>query len=523
MSGIKYKGKLISAVLNNEFIKMMEVTKTSKQIIVHRAVTIPTPKGCVNDGVLNDCDELALRMKEAFKEKGFTSNNICFSVSSTKIATKEVVIPNINPKKIAKLVETNAPDYFPVNINDHIVEYSVIDKINEDGNDKLKIMVAALNDETAKSYYELASKLGMNLLYLDYTGNSAYQLVRHQLDDNVNLVVEIENDGSVVNIFKNNVLKLQRMVPYGKSLLVDAVMSEYKLDYRAALTKLQNEEVLHTEFDGDEVTESIRYLIGNINRIMDYYTSRNKGDEIARAYVLGNATTIKGFNELLSNEIRKEVTNIIDLNNVVCDKKTGFEKRRLHSYLNNVGALIEPVNFIPEEFSNKESSKESFRTYKLLLTGAIFVSLVFIVYPILRGFFLEKTIDDLNTQIKNKKEIVNVVNDYYDAKDAYLDAVSFKSLTVNNNDKLGDLITSLEEKIPVDVNIESMSNLNGNVSISGKASSKESVAKLIKQLNSIKGVSNVVVPSIQESKDSTDTTYVTFSLTFSFANTEDKE
>ena len=95
--------------------------------------------------------------------------------------------------------------------------------------------------------------------------------------------------------------------------------------------------------------------------------------------------------------------------------------------------------------------------------------------------------------------------------------------TVNNNDKLGDLITSLEEKIPVDVNIESMSNLNGNVSISGKASSKESVAKLIKQLNSIKGVSNVVVPSIQESKDSTDTTYVTFSLTFSFANTEDKE
>jgi len=518
MAVIKHKGKLISAVLNNQFIKMMEVTKAGKQIHVHRAVTIPTPIGTVNDGVLTDINKIAAAMQQAMKDKGFTATSIVFSVSSTKIATKEVIIPAIKESKIEKLVEANAPEYFPVNIQDYIIEYSILEKIDDEGVQKFKLMVAALNSSTAQSYYELAKILGYNLLYLDYTGNSAYQLVRHQITSDVNLVVEIENDGTVVNIFKNNVLKLQRIVPYGKSLIIDAIKQEYNLEYKEALVKLQEESLLHSEFDGDEITESIRYLVGNINRIMDYYTSRNKGDEIAKAYILGNATTIKGFNELLSNEIKKEVTNIIKLNNIVCDKKTKFEKRRLNSYLNNLGALIEPVNFRPKDLVAKESNKEEFKTLKLVLAVAVIASIFLISYPLARKFILDKRVSELKTSIKNKSEIVEIVDNYYGAKDKYLDAKAFSSLTTNNDDCLESLITCLEKELPSDVVIDNLTINSGKATITGSAGSKLSVAKTISQLSAISGLTEVDVPSIQESKDSTDTIVVTFSLSFSFNN-----
>ncbi|WP_027431375.1 pilus assembly protein PilM [Lachnospira multipara] len=522
MAFVKVKGKLISAVLNNEFIKMMEVSLVGKQIHVYRAVTIETPKDCVNDGILTDLDKIAKAMQNAMLEKGFESSNICFSVSSTKIATKEIVIPNLPNTKIAKLVEANASEYFPVNISDYIVEYSIVDRFNEDGASKLKLMLAALNLDTAKSYYELAKKLGLNLSYIDYTGNSAYQLVKHQINSDCNLVVEIENDGTVVNIFKNNVLKLQRIVPYGKSLLVDAVMEEFDLTYEAALLKLQNEELLQSEFDGDAITESLRYLIGNINRIMDYYTSRNKGDEIAKAYVLGNAITIKGFNELLSNEIKKEVTNLVDLNNVICDKKTAFEKRRLNSYLNNLGALIEPVNFIPKDIEKEVVLRGELKPFKLILGLSIIVTAVLIIYPLTKNFYLVQKEKNLNKSISQKSEISEIVNEYYDAKDAYLDAKAFKNLTVSSDDELEKLVSILEKNLPADVVIKNMTVSNGYVTISATASSKLSIAAMITQLTNTSGISNVELPSIQESKNSLETIVLSFSVSFNFSDLSDE-
>ena len=52
MAAVKAKGKLVSIVINNEYIKICEITKTGKNVIVHKTVTIPTPEGCYEDGIL---------------------------------------------------------------------------------------------------------------------------------------------------------------------------------------------------------------------------------------------------------------------------------------------------------------------------------------------------------------------------------------------------------------------------------------------------------------------------------------
>lgn len=96
------------------------------------------------------------------------------------------------------------------------------------------------------------------MAFVDYAGNSTYQIMKQQIGPEVSLVIQVENDGTVINIFKDNVLQLQRNVPYGKSMLVNAVMEKYGLKYEAATAKLQNETLLHSRFDGDEVTESLK-------------------------------------------------------------------------------------------------------------------------------------------------------------------------------------------------------------------------------------------------------------------------
>ena len=238
MAAAKAKGKLVSIVINNEYIKICENST------VHKTVTIPAPEGCYEDGILVDIDTLSNAIKGVLVEHRFNSNSVVFSISSPRLATKEVLIPNVKANKIEKIVQANATEYFPVNMDEYIIQHTVLQEIEDQGQKKLKIMVAAVPSEVVESYYDLAKALGLKVAFVDYAGNSTYQIMKQQIGEEVSLVIQVENDGTVINIFKENVLQLQRMVPYGKSMLVNAVMDKYGLKYDAATTKLQNETLM---------------------------------------------------------------------------------------------------------------------------------------------------------------------------------------------------------------------------------------------------------------------------------------
>lgn len=522
MAAAKAKGKLVSIVINNEYIKICEITKSGKNSTVHKTVTIPAPEGCYEDGILIDIDTLSKAIKGVLVEHRFNSNSVAFSISSPRLATKEVLIPNVKANKIEKIVQANATEYFPVNMDEYIIQHTVLQEIEDQGQKKLKIMVAAVPSEVVESYYDLAKALGLKVAFVDYAGNSTYQIMKQQIGEEVSLVIQVENDGTVINIFKENVLQLQRMVPYGKSMLVNAVMDKYGLKYDAATTKLQNETLLHSRFDGDEVTESLRYMASNINRVIDYYVSRNRVS-IQKAYLIGHSTTIKGFATLLSNELNMPITKVEALKGIVLDKKAYVEEATLTSYVTNLGAVVDPVDFVPRKMQEAGSKKENTKMIIVGFFGAVAVSALLIVIPLAQVVALNTQIMGLNKDVKKLSSINDLVNSYYAVKDKYNDVSAFAALTADSDDTLQELVSFLEKNIPSDVAIQSFNASSGAISISGKATSKASVAKLIQQLESNSLITGVDVPSISESKDNVGSSEVTFSLSFSYygINTSD--
>ena len=518
MAASKAKGKLVSIVINNEYIKICEITKSGKNSVVHKTVTIPAPEDCYVDGVIEQTDVLAKAIKVVMDEHRFNANNVAFSISSPRLATKEVLIPNVKANKIDKLVQANATEYFPVNMDEYIIQYTVLEKVEDQGQEKIKLMVAAVPSEVVESYYGLAKALGLKVAFVDYAGNSTYQIMKQQIGPEVSLVIQVENDGTVINIFKDNVLQLQRNVPYGKSMLVNAVMEKYGLKYEAATTKLQNETLLHSRFDGDEVTESLRYMASNINRVIDYYVSRNRLS-IQKAYLIGHSTSIKGFATLLSNELNMPIEKVERLKNIALDKKAYVEEATLTSYVTNLGAVIDPVDFVPKRMIDSGVKKENTKTLVIALAGAAVVAAALVLVPLGRVVMLNAEISKLNKSIDKLSSINDIVNEYYAAKDENNDIKTFAALTADSDDSLQDFVDYLEKNMPSDVVISSFNITSGAVSISGKAGSKASVAKFIQQLQKSPSVINVDVPTISESKDNAGSVEATFSLTCTFIGT----
>ena len=515
MAASKAKGKLVSIVINNEYIKICEITKSGKNSVVHKTVTIPAPEDCYVEGVIEQTDVLAKAIKVVMDEHRFNANNVAFSISSPRLATKEVLIPNVKANKIDKLVQANATEYFPVNMDEYIIQYTVLEKVEDQGQEKIKLMVAAVPSEVVESYYGLAKALGLKVAFVDYAGNSTYQIMKQQIGPEVSLVIQVENDGTVINIFKDNVLQLQRNVPYGKSMLVNAVMEKYGLKYEAATAKLQNETLLHSRFDGDEVTESLRYMASNINRVIDYYVSRNR-ISIQKAYLIGHSTSIKGFATLLSNELNMPIEKVERLKNIALDKKAYVEEATLTSYVTNLGAVIDPVDFIPKRLIESGARKENTKTLIVGFVGALAVSALLVLIPLVQVVALNAEIGSLNKSIKKLSIINDVVNEYYSAKDKYNDIAAFAALTSDSDDALQDFVDYLEKNMPSDITIQSFNVASGAITVNGTAESKSSVAKFIQELQKNSSVLNVDAPTITETKDNAGTIEVTFSLSCTF-------
>lgn len=522
------KNRYLTINFNNEFIKVSEVSKSNKGLVVHKVFSIPTPPRSYRDGVIRDRNAIAKELTIVLQRHGITTQNVIYTISSTKIATKEVVIPYVAPKKIDSIVRMNATEYFPVNIEEYIIQNTVLETIVNKDNPKkkeqLKLLVAAVPSKMIEEYYDFSSTMGLKVVAIDYLGNSTLQLLKTQSDVETSVMVQIENDSTIISVFSKDVLQLQRTVPYGKTMIVNAVMEKRKIfNYDVALDILTKEQLIHTEFDGDDITESMRYLVSNVSRIIDYQTSRNSSKPVDKVYLVGNATYILGLEDLFRNNLAAPVESISFLKGVEADKRTYVEETTLTTYIANIGAVIDPLNFsLSAAGAGTEGKKSSgginADQMKFVLGIAVLGAALLIAIPYVQMNLAEQEMQDAQSRLEGIKSIEEIVQKYNVAKSRNDDVKNFVMMSVNNNDVLMKFISDLELVMPQGVQLNSISISDGVVSMIGEATSKYDVTKFIMQLKSIDNSYAVFDETVQEEIDDNLNITVNFTMSLAFLN-----
>lgn len=119
-------GKVISIEIGYSLTRVCEVDYKSKTHKVYGYFSIPTPEGMINDGILNLNESYATALREALAEHKMKSKQVVFTLTSTKIASREVTIPFVKENRIMDVVNANASDYFPVDLSQYQLAYSML-------------------------------------------------------------------------------------------------------------------------------------------------------------------------------------------------------------------------------------------------------------------------------------------------------------------------------------------------------------------------------------------------------------
>ena len=496
--------RLLSIYISSEVIRVVDATrKSATNITVNSVDEVSTPAGSFDDGYITDVLEIASAIRGKIIGKAGKAKAV-FTISSKKIASKEVVIPFVNgTKKINSVLNANSSEYFPMSTTgEFIFAYNVMETFQDDDGKKIRVNAVAAPKDLVEGYYEIADELKLSVYDIDYVGNSVQQLLKLQMSNNendTNLVLQIEKDATFVNIMAGKDIILQRSVPYGKNAVINSIMEIKKLTEKEAIELLRDKDRMDRSVTDEEYSEAVRYLISSIGRIVEYHRSRNPERIIDGIKVFGEGASIAGIDEVLRQELGAEVTRFNTLNGIKVSQKSYLSADQALRFLACFGAVLSPIGLKIQTGKSKEASSAMFDKilYAVIALAAIIMIGICAWYQI--KYVLKKAdVDYKKQQIATMEIAEKIAAEYEEAQNAYAVVKSFTDTTHNDNVVLTKFLSDLNSILPTGTVINNFAASDGYISFEVYAECKEDVADFIVQLKGFDYISDVSIPSLND-------------------------
>lgn len=545
--------RVLSIEISNSFTKICEIDYKVKKPKVYKVLTVETPEGVVVDGMLQPTQEYADHLVNALGTNGIHTKRVIFTISSTRVASREVQIPNVKANKIEALVKTNANDYFPVDLTQYEIGHYLAGGLTEEG--KLRVMALAVPKALLNSYYQLAQMCGWEVECFDYSSNSLYQILRDEKSEKVTMMIKIDENNTIVTVLSAGKVLLQRTVAYGVQDAIETMIASgaYAVnDPMSAVERFQKKTCLNRVLhQGDKlweenagrwededagnvevtaarqkITATLEPLIVGVNRVIDFYDSRNGDTPIERTYVTGLGGSFSGMSKLFTNCLERKVHTLSDMEDKIGMSKA-IRSTRPAAYISCLGAVLAPVGLIDKSQQKAKGmtvvsgTNYTFVSVAVLVLGVI-LSIAMAVTSLTRYFGTVAENVALQARVEELQPAQAVYNEYLSAAAQYDKYKYLYEYTENPNENLVEFINELEQILPDSFYTDSFSSDQTGISMTVNVEGKAAAARTILNIRNMESIEDVQISNITDNQDEMGGSWVMFSMTGTYRELSDE-
>jgi len=541
--------RVLSIEIGNSFTKICEIDYKVKKPKVYKVLTVETPEGVVVDGMLQPTQEYADHLVNALGTNGIRTKRVIFTISSTRVASREVQIPNVKANKIEALVKTNANDYFPVDLTQYEIGHYLAGGLTEEG--KLRVMALAVPKALLDSYYQLAQMCGWEVECFDYSSNSLYQILRDEKTETVTMMIKIDENSTIVTVLSAGKVLLQRTVAYGVQDAIETMIASgvYAVnDPMSAVERFQKKTCLNRVLhQGDKlweenagrwededagnvevtaarqkITSALEPLIVGVSRVIDFYDSRNSDNPIQKTFVTGLGGSFSGMSKLFTNCLERKVHTLSDMEDKIGMNKA-IRSTRPAAYISCLGAVLAPVGLIDKSQQKAKGmtvvsgTNYTFVSVAVLVLGVI-LSIAMAVTSLTRYFGTVAENVALQARVEELQPAQTVYNEYLSTAAQYDKYKYLYEYTENPNENLVEFINELEQILPSSFWTNSFSSDMEGISMSVTVEGKAAAARTILNIRNMESIEDVQISNITDTQNELGESAVTFSITGTYAD-----
>lgn len=567
--------KVLGIEIGQNITRVVEIDfKIKKNPKIYNIFDFATPQDMMSEGVIQDVSMFRSLLASKLKENKISTKKALFVLNSARIATREVEIPAVKDKQIKEMIKMNASDYFPVDLEQYQLVHEILERVEGEAEKKIRVSVIAVPKDLIRSYELLANACKLQLVGLDYTGNAIKQLMLREIPGEVKATVKIDENMTILTVMDGEHVKLQRIINYGIAEAIEEIQdSEVFGEYlsftqamdiarRRTCISLRNDTPAEEQrtvgadenyVDADtlhrlreNVTVALSSLISSLSRVIDYYNSRNMERPIEKIFLIGMGADFSGLSKLLTAELNYKIIPLQQFEGILINRNLKTSNFKVAEYFTCIGASINPLDIISGvkptkrkktkvttregadgEIIEVEEAGTSYGAPLLVCGLCIIASIGLVAYSIFSNLVLKTENVTLKNQVNELSYAQELCDTYNSTKSVYEWAKALDAQTFNRNNELVSFIEELEQKMPSEVQILSLSASTAGIDFSITVKSKEAAADVISQLRTFDSIDITSVSTITDSKDDTGASEINFSVSCQYVaivdNTESDE
>lgn len=341
---------VLSIDMGSNYLKAVEGKLQKGSISVSKLAEVVLPEGAIADGKIINFEVAVNALERLIKENSIKAREVIITTNSSSIINRDILIPAVQEEEMDTVVRYEIQQYLPINLDDYIVQFVVLDEIVDDEGVKLKVNVTAFPERVALSYYNLINALDLDPYALDVSYNAINKLVNlgEYTQKKVGLIggpvafVDMGAASINVSIFKNGKLDFTRMIKMGGDNILYALRESLNMSIKSTeFIKFKDIDLL-SEDEEDEKSKIVQGVINDLleelERIIQFYNNR-ASTKIETIFIYGGLSNLRNINLFLEEKLNTRIRRIEDIKNVNLGNNI-LMNRDISQYLNAIGAII---------------------------------------------------------------------------------------------------------------------------------------------------------------------------------------
>ena len=340
---------VLSIDLGSNSIKLVEGKFNKNKLSLNKLIQIPTPADSISDGRILNLQAIIDILDFSIKENNIKAKDVIFTTNSSSIINRDITIPIVQDDEMETVIRYEIQQYLPINLDDYIIQFIVLDEIVDDSGAKLKVNVTSFPEKMAFSYYSIINSLDLNPYALDVTYNSVNKIANYsqytakdgQVIGGTVAFVDMGATSINVAIFKNGKLDFTRMIKSGGDNI------DYSLSQILNMSIKSTESIKIKEADllsdkADDKNETIRRAVDDIleelERILQFYMNK-ANTNIDKVYIYGGLSNLNNINLYIKNKLSIDIARVDRVSNIDITS-ADLLNENIGQYLNAIGAII---------------------------------------------------------------------------------------------------------------------------------------------------------------------------------------
>lgn len=313
--------RMLGVDISASSIKVVELSRKGRlphSYRLERYVIEPMPVDALQDGGINQIEQVSECLRRAVKRMGARQKKIVMALPLTSVITKKINVPaGLREDDLEFQVETEANQYVPFALDEVNLDFQVIGPVPGHP-EEVEVLLAAARKDKVEDRVATAVSAGLKVMVMDVEQFTAQAVsaraIRQQLPDDgkdkVIALIDIGASVTRVNVLLNGESVYMRDLSFGGDQLTQEIQNQFNLSPEEAEIAKRNG-TLPENYRNDVLQPFCETVALEVSRALQFFFTSTQYTQVDYIFLSGGCAAIPGLEEIIS-ERTKVITQIIN-------------------------------------------------------------------------------------------------------------------------------------------------------------------------------------------------------------------